>query len=290
MTADGLYAVVEEPAGRSLVVTGPWSDAAAQALARGDADGLVLNYARGFEGADLEFLDEGLGVRRLDLLDRGISDLAPIARLAGLLEEISVQAAEDAELDLTALPHLSSVAGDWALIGPTLGSVEELRSVITWRFSEVDLHAFRDHVGLERLTIKEAPYLESLSGIGELPELAVVSVVLARRLSDISDVAGLADPLREFELEDCPAIDAIDDVESLVNLRFLGVSDCGEIESLVPVAAIERLEELYAWGSTRIVDGDLSPLTRLPRLREIRMRDRRIYKPRVADLVAARSS
>jgi internalin A len=290
VTAKGDYVFEEEPEGRSLVITGPWSDAAAQVLAHGEADGLVLNYARGFEGLAIDFLDEGLRVRRLDLLDRGIRDLGPIERLADSLEELSVQAAEHAELDLAALPHLRSVAGEWGLIGPTLGSVDELRSVITWRFAEVDLHAFRGHLDLELLTINEAPYLESLSGIGELPDLAVLEIVLARKLVDISDVVGLAESLHEFKLEDCRAIDAIDEVASLVNLRFLEVGDCGGVESLRPMATLEQLEELYAWGSTKILDNDLSPLARLPRLREIRMQDRRSYKPRVAELVAARTA
>jgi hypothetical protein len=288
--ANSNYVLEEEPAGPVLVVTGPWSDEAAQVLARGEADGLVLNYARGFEGKNLDFLEARLGVRRLKVLDRGIADLEPIERLAASLEELSVQAAEGAELDLMALTHLRAVAGEWALIGDTLGGVEELRSVITWRFSEVDLHAFRDHFGLKRLTIKEAPHLESLSGIGELPELAVLGIAMARRLSEISDVAGLAAPLREFELEDCPAFDAIEDIEPLVNLRFLGLSNCGDIESLAPLVSLKQLEEFHAWGSTRIVDSDLSPLLQLPRLREIRMRDRRTYEPRVADLVAGRSA
>jgi hypothetical protein len=36
-----------------------------------------------------------------------------------------------------------------------------------------------------------------------------------------------------------------------------------------------------------MVDGDLSPLARLPRLKEIRMQNRRGYKPPPADLVAS---
>jgi hypothetical protein len=74
---------------------------------------------------------------------------------------------------------------------------------------------------------------------------------------------------------------------TLVNLRFLGISECGEVESLAPIGSLDQLEVLYAWGSTRIVDGDLSPLARLPRLKELSVRDRRDYKPRVADLLSA---
>jgi internalin A len=287
MTTGAGYVLEDSPEGRSLVVTGPWSAKAAELLARGEADGLVLNYARGFSEEGLEFLDGGWGVRRLDVLDREIMDLAPIERLRDSLEDLSVEAAPRAELDLGALPHLRSVAGEWVLLRGTLGAVNELQDVITWQFDEVDLHAFRDHFGLRRLTVKEAPYLESLSGVADLPELAVFGVFLARRLRDIGEVAGLASSLRRLELQDCPAIDAIDDVESLVHLRFLSLSECGDIASLAPIEPLQQLETLYAWGSTRVLDGDLSPLARLPRLREIRMRNRRGYNPGVADLVSA---
>ena len=88
MIASGEFVFDDEPGGRMLVVTGRWSDDAARALERGDADGLVLNYARGFVASDLEFLDSRLGLRRLRLLNRNIGDLGPIARLAGSLEEL----------------------------------------------------------------------------------------------------------------------------------------------------------------------------------------------------------
>jgi hypothetical protein len=93
------------------------------------------------------------------------------------------------------------VAGEWGLLRTTLGAVRELASVITWRFGEADLHAFRDHPGLRCLTIKEAPHLESLAGLANLDELDKFAVVLARRLADTSDIAGVVS-LREFELED----------------------------------------------------------------------------------------
>lgn len=289
MTSNGSYVLEEAPQGRTLVVTGPWSQASADVLARGEADGLVLNYARGFREGNLGFLT-GLTVRRLKVLDRKITDLAPIAELGESLEELSVQAGPGAELDLGGLPRLRAVAGEWGFLRGTLGDVDALQSVVTWRFDEADLHAFRDHVGLQRLTVKEAPHLESLSGVADLGRLSVLGIFLARALRDISDARELGASLRELEFETCPTIDALDDVQSLANLGFLGVSDCGDIESLRPVGPLEKLEVLHAWGSTRIIDGDLSPLEGLPRLREIRMKDRRDYTPHIADLVAVSSA
>jgi hypothetical protein len=98
VTADAEFLVEDSSEGRTLVLTGGSTDAAAEVLARG-VDTLTVNYARGFSGGNLEFL-EAWSIRRLNVLDRGIGDLSPIARLAGSLEELSVQAAPRAELDL----------------------------------------------------------------------------------------------------------------------------------------------------------------------------------------------
>lgn len=279
------YVIEDCAEGRALVVTGPWSSAAAAVLQRGEADSLVLNYARGFIEANLEFI-EAWPIRRLRVLDRQMDNLEPIERLSGSLESLAIEAAPRAEFDFQALPGLRSVSGEWQLLRPTLGHLGALEKVITWQFDEADLHAFRDHVSLKELKVKDAPGLESLSGLADLSDLTVLSIVGARQLSDISDVSR-ATSLLELEFEECPSIDALDDLETLASLRLLAVGDCAQIASLVPIASLRELETFHGWGSTNIVDEDLSPLASLPRLKEIRMRDRRGYRPRVKEFDAA---
>lgn len=278
------FVLENSPNGPTLVVTSSWTREAASALERGEANGLVLNYARGFREPNLEFL-ESWRIQRLNLLSREISDLGPIGRLANSLEDISVQASPAAELDLGLLPHARVVAGEWALIRNTLGELNVLEQLTTWRFDESDLHSIGGHYSLVRLTVKEAPYLHSLSGLAALEDLSALGIFLAPGLRDITDVSDIS-ALRELEFEKCPGIASIDDVEDLIGLSFLGVSDCQEIDSLRPLELLNDLEVLHAWGTTRIVDGDLSPLARLPKLKEIRMRDRPAYSPRVEELKA----
>ncbi len=115
-------------------------------------------------------------------------------------------------------------------------------------------------------------------------DLRTLSVLGARRLSDIADIEALAPSIRRFELEACPRVDSLEAVATLERLIWLGVSDCKEIDSLRPLTGLIALEVLYAFGTTRILDNDLSPLTRLPRLRQIRMKDRREYKPRLFEI------
>jgi hypothetical protein len=136
------YVFEDTSKGRNLVVTGRWSSDAEDALVRGKADGLVLNYARGFGEASLEFLASGWGVRRLKILDHEIVDLEPVGRLGDSLQSLSVEADAGAALDLGALPHLRWVASEWGLICPTLNRVDALQGVITWRFDDADLRPF----------------------------------------------------------------------------------------------------------------------------------------------------
>jgi hypothetical protein len=284
MTGAG-HVLEDTPDGRSLVVTGRWTGAAERLLARGEVDGLVLNAARGFQEGDLELLDAGWGLRRLTVLDRSLVDLAPVSRLAGL-EALSIEANPAAELDLSPHAGLTSIAGPWSLIGGGFGALTRVEEVGTWAFGEPALRAFRDCAALETLTVKDAPRLESLAGVEALSRLRRLKIAGAPRLMDIEPVHDVT-TLRELEFEGCAGIAAIDPVRRLEDLRFLGIGDCGDIASLAPLAGLGRLEVLHAWGSTRILDGDLQLLAGLPGLREVRMRDRRGYRPAVRSLAAA---
>jgi hypothetical protein len=76
----------------------------------------------------------------------------------------------------------------------------------------------------------------------------------------------------------------LDSIAPLTRLTALEVADCRSIDSLHPLSSLEALERFLAWGSTRIMDADLSPLLSLPRLNELRMKSRREYKPSVKEV------
>lgn len=63
-----------------VVVTGPWTEEMVQAVESGVADRVVLNYALGYDEPDLYFL-QYLPIRELVILDRRITDLAPVHTL-----------------------------------------------------------------------------------------------------------------------------------------------------------------------------------------------------------------
>ena len=96
--------------GATLVVTDSWSRQAERVLDSGRVDGLYLNYAKGFKSTDLAFI-RPWPLKRLDILDRTVTDVTPIYALASPLESLSVQSAPAATIDLARLPSLHQCVG-----------------------------------------------------------------------------------------------------------------------------------------------------------------------------------
>ena len=279
------YEIEDHSDGRTLVVTGRWTAEANAAVQRGDVDGVWLNYARGYSEPDLSFLD-AWPIKRLLVIDRSLTDLAPLSRLGASLEGLSFQAAPGTAVDLAAFPHLREVGAAWDDVRDTLYGPEYLQRVTLLDYDEIDLQPLTVQPALQEIKLKVAPKLETLDGVAGFPTLAELTIQAARELHGLVDVASLAPTLRSLEFEACLDIQDLQAVGGLTELRFLGISDSGSISSLHPVGELALLECLYAWGSTRIEDGDLSPLLRLSHLSEIRMRDRREYRPRLAEVKA----
>jgi hypothetical protein len=272
---------------RTLVVTGRWSPAIERALHDEQIDGLVLNAARGFVSAgDLGFLDPGIGLRRLALLDRSVRDLRPVERLGHRLEELAVTAHPTATVDLGALPGLRALFGPWAPLATTVGALEHLNELGTSNLAGEDLGALARQRHLRWLTVKDSRRLRSLDGLHPAAPLASLTVRLAPKLNDVSALAVFASTLRELALDACRRLGALAPLAALERLQHLELGDCGDIVSLAPLASLDELRSVYAWGTTRILDDDLSPLTRLPALEELRMRARRSYRPSVQEIQA----
>jgi len=264
--------------GRALIVTDKWTSAASAAVERSDVDAVWLNYSRGYSEPDLSFVD-AWPIKRLLILDRSVTDLTPLARFGQTLEHLSLQVAPGTSIDLATLPHLRSLAAYWDVIEDTLYAPEYLSELVILEYDEVDLDPLTVQPSLQSIKLKVAGKLTSLNDAGAFPTLTSLQIAAAPNLSDLCALGAASATLRELAFESCREIYEIQVLGALSELRFLEIADCGVIPTIRPLADLARLEVLYAWGTTRIEDCDLSPLLRLPSLKEIRMRDRREYRP-----------
>ncbi len=218
------FVLEHEAAGTTLVVTGDWTDEAASVLTNGDADALVLNYARGFREQSLGFLD-AWPIRRLQVLARTIDDVEPVYRLAETLEDLSLTISPRASVDCARLPRLRSVwVENWEQIRESLRLAYALQSLGVYGFRERDLLALTENSELRRVRLKQAPRPECLLGLETLPHLEVVQIAGAQKLNDLTSLRSDPPRLRELWFESCGALVALDEIARQTGLRHLGVA------------------------------------------------------------------
>jgi hypothetical protein len=269
--------------GRRLVVTGRWTAGAAAAVASGEVNELCLNYARGFSEPALDFIEDW-PLKRLLLIARRIDDVSPVERLRSL-EGLSIQPSPRARLNLARLPRLSDLHTYWRLVADSLGDVEELERLSLYQSRAEAVSAIPLPSTLRELDLTDSTRLATLEGVERLARLEKLKVALAPQLRDVTNVGELGDSLSAFELQTCRKLASLDGIEPLRKLSLLAFGDCGDIPTLGPLRHLHELEVVLAWGDTRVLDADLSPLADLRNLTELRMRDRREYRPRVRELV-----
>jgi hypothetical protein len=285
------FDLVASEHGTDLVVTGDWSPATAKALSSGKADGLVLNYAKGYRERSLGFLQDW-PLRRIRILARTITDLVPVYRMAATLESISVITAPRTPLDLARLPKLTQLGAEWEQVESSIEAGVGLRDLYLGSYNPRDLTPLAQSRRLRSISMKDRPYIESLAGIDAFPLLEKLGIYLARGLRDLSDLASASAPrnLRELQLESDRGITRLDEIGTATNLEFLNISELRDIESLAPLGNLKRLNTLYAYGTTRVADADLTPLMKLSSLKDLRMMNRRSYSPSVREVKARLSS
>jgi hypothetical protein len=268
-----------------MVVTGSWTAEAAAAVQGGQVDRLVLNYALGFDEPSLAFL-RGLPLRELVILDPRVSDLEPIHSLGSTLQALHVTTNPALKVDLDRLTGLRVLSAAWPQVSATIEAVRGLQVAFLRDYQPADLTPLVALPELVELTMKDRPRLRSLAGLSALQGPRLLGVYMAKDLGDIEDLTGTS-AIEDLALESCRKIERIDALANSASLRRLNLSECGDIESLAPIAGLTRLEDIRLFGSTKVLDDDLSPIAGLPLLKSLRMQSRRSYRPSAEEIQAA---
>jgi internalin A len=271
---DGLPALV--------VLTGGWRDEYREIIRK---EGLAALSIR-VNGEDLGFLDELRDLRGLVLNAWAVRDLAPIEALSNL-ETLTLNTPKRPRLDLdfASFSNLRRLGVYWNRGFESLASSSALEELYVFDPPDSDLVRFAELQSLRRLELSQGRKLISTTGIDQLTQLTFLGLYHQSSLEALTDL-GRAVSLRELAIESCKKLSVIDEISPLENLVTLKLANCGEIRSLQPLEGLRCLERLFAWESTKIVDGDLTVLTRLPRLREVAMMSRRAYNPTVQEVEA----
>ena len=247
--------------GRSemFVTDEPWDPAYAEWFEDGTCDGLVIGAPtrrKSGPAVDLAFLPDVAGLRSLRILS-GVPDLSPVTRCSGLVR-LRLPGSATSELDLSGLRGLRELEVPWPVVARSLPLMASLDDLVLPEWKGASLSVLGPKPALRKLRLEASRnHVTDMEGAALLPALCELRLYDGR-LARSELLAGAA------ALEDVSLLSAKTDtiafVSSLALLQRLELENSSDIASLAPVADHPALREVIVSGSTRIVDGDLSPL------------------------------
>lgn len=270
--------------GRRAVITSSWTSETTRYVIARDAVELELNYAKGWRGRDLDFLEGLPQLRAFEIIDWEIPSVEPIHFLHEL-RSLHVSTLCKTAVRFGEFPSLEDCGLEWRPRCESLFSCTSLKKLFLNRYKKRDADAFSSLVNLESLAILTAPIV-NLVGLRPLQRLQSLRLGNLRRLTSLAGLEELS-ALEELKIDTCRAIRSIDEVRPLAKLRKLSINNCGEIESLKPLEQLSSLELVLFVESTNIRDGDLSPLLNKKNLSRVSFQNRRHYSHRREDFGAA---
>lgn len=269
--------------GPRMVMTGAWSLAALDAMASGGIRELELNYAKGWKCRSLSFLtDLSQLLEALVIIDRSIDNVDNVNDLENI-RYLKIHTYCSTEIRFAQFPHLEECVLEWRPKALSLFQHRGVKRLFVNKWSHGrDLADFSGMLQLEALRLYSPTRLESLAGIECLTELARFELALAKRLTSLSGIEALKNLLC-LHIGTCTKIRDISPVATLNRLRELFLNNCGEIESVRPLRSLQDLEKIIFYESTNVLDGDLTPLKGLPKLKEVAFQNRRHYSHTAED-------
>lgn len=272
--------------GCRAVLRSGWSHGLLDNLARNAVVELELNQAKGWRGDDVAFLAELPHLKALEILDLTIGNVSQIHGLHEL-RRLGVTTRCSTPIDFSAFPKLEGCDLEWRLGSESLFDCISLRELFVNRYKGKDIAPFARLVNLESLAILGAPVenLQGLGGLGKLRSLRLADLRRLRCLAGLEQLTGL----EELEVHTCRKVSSIGEVAALSRLKKLALNNDGDIETLKPLDNLTALEWVLFYQSTKILDGDLSPLLRQKNLARVSFQNRRHYSHRREDFGEAYS-
>jgi hypothetical protein len=268
---------VDVEGGIRLIARGPWTAEMGAAYLEEGCDRISLMYPAG----DLGFLRHLPDLRDVAVIGGQVDDLSPLEDCRGLtrLAVHSVVTTQKGLLDLRSLPHLRSVDVDQAFQPDHLPEMclTDLR-VMNWPGTDlqpvVDSPTLR-HVqldGIRRLRRFASPRAEVNEGLHWL------NLAYSRGTIEDDGLDRLVG-LHEVSLKGV-RVTALSALGRLPRLTALTLEDCGDIPDVEWLRIHPTLEAVVLWGSTRVVSGDLQPLSTIPNARSVHVQHKRHYNRR----------
>ena len=249
----------------------------------GVCDGPSIAKISGYRLPDVEFLREHGYVKVLLINDADGINLAAIASLSGL-KRLSISE-NNTPITLGSFPQLEEFSCEWH---KAINLMEAPQSVCRlslrkYQPPKKNLSQLPGLTGLDALALTQGN-LTSLEGLCKFPSLTSLDMAYMRSLSDIGALSECGSRLEALLLMNCPRIE-YDLLSTLTSLKKLHIHSCAPLASVQFLKYLDQLEE-FRFVDTDVLDGDLTPLLQLDRLKAVGFIDKRHFSHKYVEIEA----
>ncbi len=258
----------------SILVKGPWHEDIIDFMQKNQIRGLYLNYAKGFECSNFDFLCCLPELELLNIIYTPVDSLKPVESLVNL-KSLSISCHWKDKIDLTRLNNLLR-----CFIGYDKGA-ESVFECLSLKYLYIDNFKLKDYSSLKNLTKIEYLTIGNSSFntpelLGDLPLLRKLVLLNCRKLDRLIGVDRLGS-LEWLTIDGSRQVSSLNELSKLKHLKILQLSNNKEIDTLTPIKGLVKLKSLSFFGDTKIADGDFSFLEELPSLSLVGFAGRRHY-------------
>lgn len=262
----------EQEIGRVLILKDSWSDSYINIIKRENIAILRLSHSMGFKNTDLSFLNGLKNLKGVEIYHWDIEDITVLENLPDL-ELISIQCSLKNNIDFSLFSNLKILKITWNNKMLNLDKCHNLEYLNIDKYPCEDLLFFKQLVNLKRLYLTGKKLL-SLSGIEYFPLLEYLDLYACTKLLTLNNIEK-CQSLENVEIEACNKIENIKPIGQLKNLKIFHFV-IKEIDSLSPIENCTALEKLIFYD-TKVLDGDLRFIKKLPNLKDAAFQKRRHY-------------
>lgn len=277
------FEIKEGKFGKKMVPKAEWSKEMESYFRANDIKELDLNIAFGWQGKNLEFLKALDSLQSLEILDGVRDDVSPIHFLSKL-KRLKLELVHKTVVDYSCFPKLEDLVITWSPGNKSFSKCISLKNICIFRYNadSKNLCSFSKLINLEQLCLKGTNIREigDLSGLRGFRKL---EIGLATKLSSLGGLEKLSE-LIVLGIQGCRKLSNINGVTHLNKLEVLNISGNGDIKSLKPIEGLKNLQKVFFYDDTNILDGDLTVLKCLPRLKDVSFKQRRHYNLKRIDL------
>lgn len=239
--------------------------------------GLEINMSLGYPKLSIDFLREFTFIDHLAIIHQPLRETNAINFLHKL-KCLDLDSYFYAPLDFNNFPLLEVCGIHWTPNAKNLFECKTLKILNTRSYKGHDVSEYSRLSNLEKLSIINSP-INNITKLQSLKKLRSLDLSLLSKLTSLKGIEKLIN-LEELKINSCTHIHDIEEIKYLINLTKLWLIDCKDVESLKPIESIQNLNNLLFYGTTNIVDGDLTPLTKLNKLTKIAFQNRKHYTHR----------